>query len=377
MNSKSILFSLLILSAALLVQCNKNLQQANLPPSNKSNPESSHILDSLINETIASAKIPSLAAAVISPNDCKYGIQGLIKNDGSETVNLSSKYHIGSSTKAITAFLALKLVESGAISLSTKFTESFPELKGEINDEYKDITLENLLSHNAGIQVYTSGLELLKFKAAQYEIDAQRYEFAKFVLNEEKVAIGTYSNAGYIIAALMLEKVADKKYEVLLDEFMQENKLEYCLGFPNGEDIRNPWGHMRPFNSLKSHGPEHPYKLDQFMAPAGDISMDIVNYSKFIQLNLKGLLGVDQCITSEHIKFAHFGLDDYSLGWGNQKEGDKIISYHDGSTGTFYCHTFMLPQEKKAAVIMINSAEADHIKAIYKLRETIISQELL
>ena len=357
----------------LLVQCNKALQQTNIQFLEDSPHRSSYILDSLINETISSTEIPSLVAAVITPNNCIYGIQGVTQKGGLENVSLSSKYHLGSNTKAFTAFLALKLVENKTISLNTTIIEVFPEFKGEINEVYSQKTLEDLLSHHAGIQAYTSGLAYFKFDEKKYDEDLHRYEFAKFVLNEKEVELGSYSNAGYAIAALMLEKVTGKKYEELLHVFMEENKLEYCIGFPNKQDIKNPWGHWRMGNPLTALGPDHEYRLKDFMAPAGDISMDILNYSKFVQLNLNGLLGIDQCISSELITYAHFGISGYSLGWGNNIGAESKTSYHDGSTGTFYCHSIILPDEQKSVVIMINSAEANNIKAIYKLRENILA----
>ncbi|MEZ4804281.1 MAG: hypothetical protein R2852_02005 [Bacteroidia bacterium] len=72
----------------------------------------------------------------------------------------------------------------------------------------------------------------------------------------------------------------------------------------------------------------------------------------------------------------HFGLVKYSYGWGNASMNNLKISYHDGSAGTYYCHTFLVPEKQIAIVILANSATTEHITSIYNLRESLLAQFL-
>lgn len=327
-------------------------------------------INALIDSIRTEYNIPAIAVAVIKPDTCYYGIDGTSQINGHDKVDLRSKFHLGSNSKAITSLIAFKMIENGQISLDTTIGEMFPELKGEIRKDYEQVSLGNLLSHNGGIQPYTSGTEYVKIPPLEGTISEKRYGFTRFVLNEKPVKKGTYSNAGYIIAALMLEKASGKTYENLVQKTMQDLHLGYFIGFPNHEDPRYPWGHWMENGKLTPLAPDHFYKLNDYAASAGDISMNVVDYAHFIQLHLKGLLGDNNYLTSTDYQSLHFALDNYSYGWGNTTLPDgSRVSYHDGSAGTYYCHTIIIPSKKIAIIVMLNSAEDNQVDGIYALRK--------
>jgi CubicO group peptidase (beta-lactamase class C family) len=189
------------------------------------------------------------------------------------------------------------------------------------------------------------------------------------------VEIGTYSNAGYVIASLMMEKASSQTFEKLVKGNLTKMKLDCFFGFPNQESEDNPWGHWEQFGQFISLNPQHPYKLEDFMLSAGDISMNILDYSRFIQIHLRGLNGRDDQLTKKDFEELHYKFNGYAYGWGNSNINSKPVSFHDGSTGTFYCHTIIIPSIDLAVVVMTNSAKEKHIEAIYKLRELIVSNQ--
>ena len=71
-----------------------------------------------------------------------------------ETASLNDRFHIGSNTKAMTAFIIAKYVESGKLNWPTKFFDLYPEWKKESKPDYETINLKDLLSHRAGIQPF-------------------------------------------------------------------------------------------------------------------------------------------------------------------------------------------------------------------------------
>ena len=332
--------------------------------------------DKQLNEMLEKVRsengIPALSAALIKPDTTFFGVSGTSKINGTLDVSLSDKFHIGSNAKAVASFIAMKMVENGLLSLESTIIEIFPEWKGNIKSEFESVTLDDLLSHNAGIQPYTSGEEYLKLPELKGTILEKRKAFAKFVLNEPIVENGTYSNAGYIIAAAMLENISQKSYSELLENTMKELGLDYFIGFPNKQDISYPWGHWLAEDQLTALPPEHFYKLEDFAAPAGDISMNIIDYSKFIRKHLLGLNNTGNYLRSSTYKKLHFGKENYAYGWGNAEINGVKVSFHDGSAGTFYCHVMIIPKSKVAVIIMSNSAEQEHINAIYQLRESIL-----
>lgn len=334
---------------------------------------SNAFLDSLASYQTQESGVPGMAIGVVKTDQTYFGIGGSSKIDEKVPVTLNSKFHLGSNTKAIISFITFKHIENGVISLDTKFFEVLPELKDSSRSEYHEITLSDLLSHNAGIRPYTSGLEYLEVPKLEGNTTEQRRGFAKFVLKKEPVHKGTYSNAGYALAALMLETQTGKSLEELIESNMKEIEADYFIGFPNKEVASNPWGHWEENGELKALAPDHFYKLTDYMLPAGDLSMNIKDYCTYLQLHLKGLNGTDNYLKATSYQSIHYGLKGYSYGWGNTIKNGESISYHDGSTGTYYCHAMVFPKDGLAIVIFINSASDKHVKGVYQLREKLYS----
>jgi CubicO group peptidase (beta-lactamase class C family) len=186
-------------------------------------------LDSLIAGTISKYHIPSMAVAVIRPDTVYYGIQGHIRMDTLNEAQLTDKFHIGSCTKAFTSFLAFQAIENDKISLETKFLDLYPELKG-VRREFKDITLSDLLSHNARIRPYTKGKEFERLPAFSGSAPEKRYEFAKAILKQKPVRKGVYSNGGFVLAAMMLEKRYELPFESILKNAMDKMGLKCMFG---------------------------------------------------------------------------------------------------------------------------------------------------
>ncbi len=63
-------------------------------------------------------KIPGVAVAIIRQDSINYACSGIASVYEDRLINKSSVFHIGSNTKAITAFVAAILVEKGYMSWS-------------------------------------------------------------------------------------------------------------------------------------------------------------------------------------------------------------------------------------------------------------------
>ncbi len=319
--------------------------------------------------------IPGLATAVVTIDTTILAWNGHKRTDHSFPIESNSKFHLGSNTKAFTAFIALDLIDQGLLQLNTKFFTLFPELKINSQKEYHSITLQQLLQHEALIQPFTSGVEFESLPPMNGSPSQNRYHFASVALSMKPADPNTYSNAGYGIASLMLEKVTGKSYENLVEELCARLNLDYFIGLPNRQDSSGVWGHWMENETLVALPPDHTYNLPDYLAAAGDISMSIEDYAKWIQIQVKGACGQDEILDSNAYRLMHFSGSSHGLGWGNQRE-PVVLSYHDGTTGTFYAHAIVIPGLKSGIAILTNSAEKTHVSAIYALREAIIAEIL-
>lgn len=284
-------------------------------------------------------------------------------------------FHLGSNTKAFTGFIAGYLVEEGKINWTTKFFDLFPDWKKGSDSAYYQVTLADLLSHRARVQPYTSGLAYQKLPQYKGTKAEQRKSFAKHVLQEAPVKSTEksvdYSNAGYTVAALMLEKVSGKTWEQLVDEvFLEKLQLDYSFGWPNLKDADQPWGHWIEADTLRALPATVKYNLN-LGEPAGDISMSLPDYAKFIQLNMQGLAGRDNLLDADTYNFLHDGFKDYSIGWSNVNTANRQLSEHAGSAGTFFCYTLIDRRKGLGYIIVANSATEDAQQGVFRMLDKI------
>lgn len=335
---------------------------------------SAQSLTQFAEKVIEKDSIPEMAFAIITKDSI------IIKNvighhKFSETslkpnAKITDYFHLGSNTKAITGFIAAKLVENNKINWNTKFFDLFPELKNNSNPEYFNITLEDLLSHRAKIQAFTSGIEYQNLPKFNGNKQVKRRKFAEYVLtlkpvqNDEKY---NYSNAGYSIATIMLEKVSRKSWEELIDKYLRkELNINMAFGWPNRNFVNQPYGHWIENGELVSVSPEIDYDLSM-AEPAGDISMNIENYAKFIQLNIQGLAGKDNFLQSKTYQFIHTNKNDYAIGWGNYTKNNEEISEHAGSDGTFFSYAQIDRKKFIGYVVLVNIGSATAQNGVYEM----------
>lgn len=326
--------------------------------------------------------IPELAYAVLTADAGKalkgFGFhRSTLKNDDTKALP-TDYFHLGSNTKAITAFIAGYLVERQKISWDTKFFTLFPEWKAGADPAYFNITLSDLLSHRARIKPYTAGTEFQQVPKTTGSKSEQRKNFAKYLLHSDPVklttAAYTYSNAGYSVAALMLEQASGKTWEDLVEEVLgKELKLKYKFGWPNKGDDKQPSGHWMQDGKLTPVPGDTDYNLN-LIEPAGDLSMPLGDYAKFIQLHLAGLKGKDNLLKAATYQYLHYGIEQYAMGWLNINKSNKHSSEHAGSAGTFYCYTLINKDKDIAYIIVANTATEKALKGIFSLLNILIKE---
>jgi len=324
--------------------------------------------------------IPALGFAVIKSDTILLEkVIGVRQVNTTDSVTSNDRFHLGSNTKAITSFIAGTLVKEGKIKWDTKLFELFPEWKSQSRKEYASITLQDLLSHRARIQPFTNGNEFTKLPVFEGTTSERRLAFSQWLLRQKPVKLKgkryVYSNAGYAIAAAMLEKVSGKSWETLVTETLNSKlHIDPAFSWPNLVNTNQPWGHEKSTGIQKATPPEHPYKLDPMIASAGDINMTVHDYALFIQQNLKGLLGKESFLSQSTLEFIHYGSPEYAMGWGWGLQDGQHISTHDGSAGTFYCHTWIMREADLAIFVVANAADEKTIKGIYELREYLMGK---
>lgn len=309
--------------------------------------------------------IPQLSYAAIAKDSIlTLGTTGYHKStstDPLERASLDDYFHLGSNTKAITAFLAATLVEKGVIDWTTTYFDLYPEAKENAHPAYLQASLQDFLSHRAKVPPYTSGTEKLNLPSFSGDKQQQRNAFAEYVLRQSPIETTTgyaYSNAGYTLAAVMLEKVTHRSWEQLLKNLLMEQlAIDFAFGWPNRNFDQQPWGHLELDGELTPIPPTFDYNLS-LIEPAGDLSMNINNYIRYIQLNLEGLNHIDNILPASRYADLFTRTDSYAFGWAVLANEQGTQYEHAGSDGTFFSYCLLDPTANRAYIVLANSATA-------------------
>jgi CubicO group peptidase (beta-lactamase class C family) len=313
-------------------------------------------------------RFPALAAAVVV--DGKVVVTnavGFRKNGGTERVTVDDKFHLGSVTKSMTATVAAMLVEQGKVSWTTTIGEAFPELRSEIHPDYLGVTLEQLLSHRSGAPGKAPGDLWRKAWAANGTAADQRLAFSKGLLARKPEAKpGTqfiYSNQGYTIAGVMLEKATGKTWEDLLRSMLFEPLGMTTAGFgaPASVDkVDQPWGHTKTMFFGSEPVPPGPGADNPLaISPANAVHCSMGDLAKYAAFHMAGERGESKLLKAESFKKLHTAVadnDDYALGWMVRKRAwaNGRALMHNGSNTMFYVVVWMAPENNCAVIVASN-----------------------
>lgn len=332
--------------------------------------------------------IPGASMIIVNSDEVLFAESVGVKNlETKEPMNPSDNIHLGSCSKAITGYLAGVYVEKGLISWNSTLLDIYPELKDSVREDYHNATLNDFLSHHAGVIPFPELQDFFDYED-EYVTEKQnlpeiRYNFVKWALAQAPVQpdsiVGkedfVYSNAGYVVASSMLEKVSGKSWEKLInDSFFKDLDIDGIVGWPASKDIDQPWGHWWNTDStaLVPVDPKGKWQISNYMDPAGDISMPSLDYGKWLQKNLKGLQGEDESLPKElfeYLHYANFNHSYYSMGWGSFEDSEMnyTLSNHSGSADTFYCHVLVVRELDLAIAVMSNVATTEGKSGVKEL----------
>lgn len=180
-------------------------------------------IDLFLKDQVDQGRTPSIQYAFFDTGrvifESHYGWRDLISR---KAVDASTTYHLFSITKTFTALAVLQLAQSGKIGLDKPVSTYLP-----VFPYPEDITIEQLLSHTAGIP---NPLPLKWIHLAEEHPSFRRDPFFAEVFKahpKTDFEPGTkfkYSNLGYVLLGQLVEAVSGQPFE----EYVNQNILARC-----------------------------------------------------------------------------------------------------------------------------------------------------
>ena len=261
-------------------------------------------------------------------------------------------YSTGSCLKPITAMAIMQLVDKGKIKLDDPINKSLGKhAVKDFSAKGTPVTFRHLLSHYSGLTVkhemvplwerrLPKSLEQLASELKSEEPPGKRFQ---------------YSNSGFALAGLLVQKISGMPYE----QYIVENILRPVGIRQSG--LINPTPEMIEELSL-------PYRLQNRKAvpvgrirfdiyPAGDAYLSVPAMSRILLTHLNGGKHKGVSILSEdsvnEMRKRQFGASGLDFGI-REVDGDKLVMHGGGVPG--YSTKFILGVKSKVGVYIAANA---------------------
>ena len=257
--------------------------------------------------------------------------------------NETTKYRIGSISKSFTSALVFKAVEENKLSLDTKISKYFPNIKNA-----DKISISNLLNHRSGIHSFTDNENYLSWNTQK----KSEQELLKIIEDGgsdfEPNSTADYSNSNYVLLSFILEKIYKKPYSEILQE-----KIIKPIGLKNTYvgrkiNLENNEAHSYIFenNWIKETETDLSIPLG-----AGAIVSTPSDLLQFADALFNGKI-----ISEKNLKLMETIKDDYGSGLFQMPFGAKKAFGHTGGIDGFSSNYGYFPEEKVAFALTSNGS---------------------
>jgi CubicO group peptidase (beta-lactamase class C family) len=308
-------------------------------------------IDKVATDTLAKTGVPSASIAIVKDGQIVYTrAYGDARLEPKTPATPQMRYSIGSISKQFTAAALLLLQEQGKLSLDDKVAKYVPNLT-----RANEVTIRQLLSHTSGYQDYWPQdyvmPGMLQATTAQKIMDM----WARKPLDFEPGTKWQYSNTNYVIAGVIIEKVA----RMPLLQFLQE-KVFTPLGMKSVSDTdqaklgdTDPTGYLRyalgPLRAAPKEGKGWMFAAGELAMPAEDLAKWDIS---IMDQKLMKAASYREFATDTLLKnglSTHYGLGVDV----NSQAGHRALS-HGGEVSGFTAQNIVFPDDRAAVVVLTN-----------------------
>lgn len=260
----------------------------------------------------------------------------------------ASRFSIASVSKPFTAVAVLKLVEQGKLRLEDRLDDIFPELKGAA---IAGIAISQLLSH-------TSGIEEVVGKHLDRPLIPGDLKTAAFA---SKVGEFQYSNSGYMVLKLVMEKVTGQTYGQLLDTFIFRPAGMIHSGLLRTGGI--PLNLSLSYKTVEAGTPmvsAIPLEVFDGAGTVFSTTGDLVIFDK--ALREKTLLNA---ATQAMMNSGHTPSGNWGYGWARNEQDGKVHLAHQGDYNGYHA-VFVRRAESQDLIIILSNLDTTNVSSLQK-----------
>lgn len=311
-----------------------------------------------IEDVMEGSNTPGLAVIVFDAKNIRYERSFGIAGPDNRPVTSDTPFPIGSISKSFAALTLLQLADEGKVNLDDPVASYLPEFQTRNHQRSENITVRQILSHRSGFstldgnRIHGNGDE--SANALQYALT----HLSNAKLKYEPGEAFEYSNANYMVAAALIERITELPYEAVIDTriFQPMRMTKSYVHKPLRDTTKSATGYRQWFGKPVAHSAPS----SRIWVAAGGVTSsanDIMTYlravaSKDIRILPKG---AGEQLTASQVDNPNPQFD-YALGWMLYEHAGRQIIYHSGLVGGFAAQAAFYADDKSGVVVLTNQS---------------------
>lgn len=304
-----------------------------------------------------------------------YGFADKAANQPNTT---ETKFNLGSKNKMFTAVAVAQLVERGKLSFDDTIGKHLPDYSNKaVADK---VTVHQLLTHTSGMGSYFNDKFFEQLGKTKTLAELLPF-FAGEPLAFEPGSKWQYSNAGYTVLGLIIEKISGQNYfDYVRENVFKPARMRDTDSFERGSKVKNlALGYTRA--TLSDRGrpdPNAPLRENTQMLPLRGSSAgggystldDMLKFALALENNKLLSKKFTEIVTTG--KFDVGGpVGKYAYGFSDKIFGGRRIVGHNGGGPGIGANFDMFPELGYTAIIFSNLDSPAMFPIITKIRELI------
>lgn len=256
-----------------------------------------------------------------------------------------TKFRLGSITKQFTATAILQLAALGKLNVTDPVSKYITDAPAA----WKDITIHHLLTHTSGVPNFTGFPDYEKTQREPVTPTELVARFENRPLDFEPGSKFKYSNSGYEVLGVIIEKVSGEKYEAYVKQHIFDPLDMHDTGYDHDTEI------------IKHRAAGYEIGKDGKRRNAAYIDMSIPYSAGSLYSTVEDLyrwdraLYTDKVLTSQWREkmFTPF-LNNYAYGWFVRGEGRDKTIVHNGGVNGFSTVIERYPERNACVIVLQN-----------------------
>jgi CubicO group peptidase (beta-lactamase class C family) len=315
-------------------------------------------LEARLMEDVAADEVGSVVGAVVVGDSVVWmAAFGTADRERGTLASPGTIYRVGSIGKAVTALALLALADRGVLSLDDAVEPHVPELRWLANraPDHRLITFRDLASHTAGL-----AREPGTSHAGRGPVgDWRRSLLAAMPVTEMVAAPGDrylYSNVGYAILGLAMERAAGRPYEALVRELVLGplGMTRSFLVVPRTERRRLATGYVNPApDSIDPRVPRAEHRGRGYRVPSDGLYSTATDLAR-LAMAMTGSLGDVPVSAPSRAAALALQSESYGLGFQLHRIGDMVIAGHSATVPGYTAYLALDAASRTAVVLLRN-----------------------